>query len=54
MFFFKKEKEEEREREGRRALVPFFIRVLETNISKIALIIYKNTAIFIKIPVFPV
>jgi hypothetical protein len=45
-------KKEQREREGRRegpkVLVPPFIRVLETDSSKIALMIYKSTVIPIR------
>jgi hypothetical protein len=48
LVFFKKEEEEERERERERrakALVPPFTRVLETDPSKIALVIYKSIVI---------
>jgi hypothetical protein len=42
------EEKREKRREGPKALVPSFTRVLETGPSKIALVIYKSTVISIR------
>jgi hypothetical protein len=47
LVFFKEQGERGGRREGPKALVPPFTRVLETDPSKIALVIYKSTVISI-------
>jgi hypothetical protein len=51
----REEREEKREKrgEGPKALVPPFIRVLKTDPSKIAFVIYKSTVISIRSLFFP-